>query len=96
MSQIPADFRRLYLQPGTFPVRCRAMDNKTIAHELLKGKRKYYNVRDAGQATAIRVAAHRLGGVVTAKAQGKGFKMVKSSRRVTRRSTKAKRGSKRR
>jgi hypothetical protein len=71
------------------------MDNKTIAQELLKGKRKYHNVRDAGQATAIRVAAHRLGGVVTAKAQGKGFRMVKSTRKVTRRS-KAKRAGKRR
>ncbi len=58
------------------------MTNKEIADALLRGKRTSYLVKHQKLATAIRVAGHRLGGVLTAKAEKKGWRLVKSSARV--------------
>jgi hypothetical protein len=61
------------------------MINKDLADSLLRGKRKSIKVRTLKHATAIRVAGHRLGGVLTVKKDKQGFKLVKSSAKVTHR-----------
>ena len=55
------------------------MTNKAIAEAIIRGKKKSYRVTNFKLATAIRVAGHRLGGVLTAKAEKKGWRLVKSS-----------------
>lgn len=59
------------------------MSNKAIADAVLKGKKAFVKVKTLREATAIRVAGHRLGGVLTVKAEKVGFRLVKSSARVT-------------
>ncbi len=68
-----------------------ALQNKEIAEQILKGKKKFVCVGDLKRATAIRVAGHRLGGVITVQREGKNsFRLVKSTAKVTHRA-KAKR-----
>jgi hypothetical protein len=43
--------------------------NKEIADAIIRGKKKSYLAKNVKLATAIRVAGHRLGGVLTAKAE---------------------------
>jgi hypothetical protein len=64
------------------------MTNKAIADAVLKGKKTFVKVKTLREATAIRVAGHRLGGVLTVKAEKSGFRLVKSTARVTHRPTK--------
>jgi hypothetical protein len=64
------------------------MSNKAVADAVLKGKKSFVKVKTLREATAIRVAGHRLGGVLTVKAEKSGFRLVKSSARVTHRPTK--------
>jgi hypothetical protein len=61
------------------------MDNKAIADQLLRGKKKSFHVGTLKAATAIRVAGHRLGGVLTVKKQKKGFRLIKSTAKVVHR-----------
>lgn len=63
--------------------------NKAIAEALLKGERKSYRVTNFKLATAIRVAGHRLGRVLTAKAEKSGWRLVKSAARVWHKKKKA-------
>jgi len=72
------------------------MTNKEIAEALVRGKRTSYRVTNFKLATAIRVAGHRLGGVLTAKAEKKGWRLVKSSARVSHKKKTVKRPLKRR
>ena len=72
------------------------MTNKEIAEAIIRGKRKSYRVKNLKLATAIRVAGHRLGGVLTVKAEKKGWRLVKSSARVRHRKKSVKRRLKRR
>lgn len=63
-----------------------AMQNKEIAEQILKGKKKFVRVGDLKRATAIRVAGHRLGGVITVQREDKSsFRLVKSAAKVTHR-----------
>ena len=71
------------------------MTNKEIAEALIRGKRTSHLVRNLKLATAIRVAGHRLGGVLTAKAEKKGWRLVKSSARVRHRKIQKKKAVKR-
>ena len=59
-----------------------AMTNKEIADQLLRGKKKAHQVATLKHATAIRVAGHRLGGVLTVQKQKNGFSLSKSSAKV--------------
>jgi len=61
------------------------MTNKDLADSLLRGKRKSISVRTLKHATAVRVAGHRLGGVLTVKTEKQGFRLVKSTAKVTHR-----------
>jgi len=70
------------------------MTNKEIAEAIIKGKRQFYRVTDFKRATAIRVAGHRLGAVLTAQSVKKGWKLVKSSARVRHQPKAAKRRAK--
>jgi len=54
------------------------MTNKEIADAIIRGKKKSYRVTNFKLATAIRVAGHRLGGVLTAKAEKKGWRLAQS------------------
>ena len=58
------------------------MTNREIADAIIRGKKKSYLAKNLKLATAIRVAGHRLGGVLTAKAEKKGWRLVKSAARV--------------
>jgi|GEM_PF-6375007 len=58
------------------------MTNKEIADAIIRKKKKSYLAKNVKLATAIRVAGHRLGGVLTAKAEKKGWRLVKSAARV--------------
>jgi hypothetical protein len=58
------------------------MTNKEIADQLLRGKRSSHLVKSLKLATAIRVAGHRLGGVLTVQKQKKGFRLIKSKAKV--------------
>lgn len=62
------------------------VENKAIAAQLLRGKKKSLRVGTLKLATAIRVAGHRLGGVLTVQKQKKGFLLVKSKAKVLHRS----------
>jgi hypothetical protein len=64
------------------------MSNKALAEAVLKGKKAFVKVKTLREATAIRVAGHRLGGVLTVKAEKSGFRLVKSTARVTHRPAK--------
>lgn len=68
------------------------MDNKVIAGQLLSGKKKSLHVGTLKIATAVRVAGHRLGGVLTVQKQKKGFLLIKSTAKVMHRK-KAKKSS---
>ena len=72
------------------------MDNKAIASALLKGKKKSVLVANLKHATAIRVAAHRLGGVLTVKAEKRRFRLFKSTAKVRHRKKPARRLASRR
>jgi hypothetical protein len=72
------------------------MSNKEIADAIIRGKKKSYRVTNFKLATAIRVAGHRLGGVLTAKAEKKGWRLVKSPARVRHKKKVVKRRLKRR
>jgi hypothetical protein len=61
------------------------MTNKDLADSLLRGKRQSISVLTLKHATAVRVAGHRLGGVLTVKKDKKGFILVKSTAKVTHR-----------
>ena len=58
------------------------MNNREIAEQLIHGKKKSYRAGKLKQATAIRVAAHRLGGVLTVQRVKQGFRLVKSTAKV--------------
>ncbi|WP_438479764.1 hypothetical protein [Oleiharenicola lentus] len=64
------------------------MSNKATAELLLKGKKSYVRVKNLKQATAVRVAGHRLGGVLTVSEVQGGYKLVKSKAKVTHRPVK--------
>lgn len=66
------------------------MTNKEIADSLVRGKKKSHRVPDLKRATAIRVAGHRLGGVLTALREKGGWRLVKSPARVSHRKKPAK------
>ncbi len=68
----------------------RPMNNKATADQILRGKKKSINVGNLKLATAIRVAGHRLGGVLTVQRIKGGFRLVKSTAKVTHRPKKAK------
>lgn len=62
------------------------MLNREIADQILRGKRKTARVASLRQATAIRVAGHRLGGVLTVRQTGKKvWTLTKSDAKVTHR-----------
>ena len=62
------------------------MTNREIAQALLRGKKQRVQVKTLKAATAIRVAGHRLGGVLTVtKVKGGGFRLVKSTAKVSHR-----------
>ena len=58
------------------------MGNKEIAAQLLRGKKKAHLAKSLKLATAIRVAGHRLGGVLTVQKQKQGFRLIKSTSKV--------------
>ena len=58
------------------------MTNKEIADQLLRGKKKAHLAKTLKLATAIRVAGHRLGGVLTVQKQKRGFRLIKSVAKV--------------
>lgn len=58
------------------------MTNKEIADAIIRGKKKTYLAKNEKLATAIRVAGHRLGSVLTVKKEKKGWRLVKSTARV--------------
>lgn len=58
------------------------MTNKEIADQLLRRKKASHQAATLKQATAIRVAAHRLGGVLTVQRIKKGFRLTKSAAKV--------------
>ena len=58
------------------------MTNKEIADQLLRKKKASHQVATLKHATAIRVAAHRLGGVLTVQKVKKGFRLTKSAAKV--------------
>lgn len=65
------------------------MTNKEIADQILRGKKKSARVSSLRLATAIRVAGHRLGGVITVRATGKkAWTLTKSKAKVTHRAKK--------
>ncbi|WP_438482563.1 hypothetical protein [Oleiharenicola lentus] len=64
------------------------MSNRAIAEQILKGKKTYVRVKNLRHATAVRVAGHRLGGVLTVTPVKGGFKLVKSKSKVTHRPAK--------
>lgn len=68
-----------------------ALTNKGIAEELIKKRRAAYVVPDLRRATAIRVAGHRLGKVLTVRREKRGWKLVLSSTRVSHRRRQASR-----
>ncbi len=70
------------------------MTNKEIADAIIRGKKTSYLAKNVKLATAIRVAGHRLGGVLTAKAEKKGWRLVKSAARVWHKKKVVKRRSK--
>ena len=72
------------------------MTNREIADALIRGKKKSHLAKNFKLATAIRVAGHRLGGVLTAKAAKKGWRLVKSTSRVWHKKKTLKRRLKRR
>ena len=72
------------------------MTNREIADAIIHGKKKSHLAKNFKLATAIRVAGHRLGGVLTAKAEKKGWRLVKSSARVRHKKKAVKRRLKRR
>jgi hypothetical protein len=57
------------------------MTNKEIAAAVIKGTKNSHRVTDFKRATAIRLAGHRLGAVLTAKSEKGGWRLVKSSAR---------------
>jgi hypothetical protein len=59
------------------------MTNSEIASQVLKGKKKFVRVARQKQATAIRVAGHRLGGVLTVQRVKGGWRLVKSRAKVS-------------
>lgn len=65
------------------------MTNKEIADQILRGKKKSARVSSLRLATAIRVAGHRLGGVITVRATGKKtWTLTKSKAKVSHRAKK--------
>ena len=58
------------------------MTNKEIADQLLRKKKASHKVATLKLATAIRVAGHRLGGVLTVQKAKKGFRLTKSAAKV--------------
>jgi hypothetical protein len=66
------------------------MTNKEIADQLLGKKKASHQVATLKLATAIRVAAHRLGGVLTVQRMKKGFRLTKSAAKVWHRKAKKK------
>jgi len=68
----------------------RPMDNKAVADQILREKKKFVQVGNLKLATAIRVAGHRLGGVITVQRVKGGFRLVKSTAKVTHRPKKPK------
>lgn len=61
------------------------MTNKDIAEQIIRGKRKFVRVPTLRRATAIRVAGHRLGSVLTAQRVKGGWRLVKSDAKVSHR-----------
>lgn len=62
------------------------ISNKDLASELIKGKRKTVIAANLKHATAIRVAGHRLGSVLSVvAAKGGKFEITKASTKVTHR-----------
>ncbi len=59
------------------------VSNKEIADQLLLGKKSAHFAQSLKLATAIRVAGHRLGGVLTVQKQKKGFRLIKSKAKVS-------------
>lgn len=73
------------------------MTNKAIADQILRGKRKSVRVANLRLATAIRVAGHRLGGVITVRqTDRKVWTLTKSAAKVTHRPKKKSAAKKRR
>jgi hypothetical protein len=64
------------------------MTNREIADALLRGKKKKHKVESLKAATAIRVAGHRLGGVITVRRKKKKFVLFKSKAKVWHRTKK--------
>jgi hypothetical protein len=58
------------------------MTNREIAEALVQGKRKSHRVKNFKLATAIRIAGHRLGGVLTVTSEQGAWRIVKSPARV--------------
>jgi hypothetical protein len=59
------------------------MTNKALAEQILNGKRKSIRVSSLRHATAIRVAGHRLGGVLTVRrSDRKTWTLTKSAAKV--------------
>ena len=61
------------------------MTNKKVADQLLRKKKTSHKVATLKHATAIRVAAHRLGGVLTVQRVKKGFRLTESTAKVSHR-----------
>lgn len=66
------------------------MTNKDLARSIKSGKRAFATVASLREATALRVAGHRLGVVLKVTKGKKGFRLTKSSSRVTHRKPVAK------
>lgn len=63
----------------------RTMSNKDIAQLVISGKKRFVRAATLRQATAIRVAGHRLGAVLTTQRLKRGFRLVKSDTKITHR-----------
>jgi hypothetical protein len=59
--------------------------NKEIAEALIAGRTKTYAASDLKKATAVRVAGHRLGFVLTVKAKARGWVIVNAGAKVSHR-----------
>jgi len=66
-------------------VRVPTMTNKEVAEKILRGKVRSTKVRTMKLATAIRVAGHRAGGVITVQRVKRGFKLVRSAAKISHR-----------
>lgn len=62
------------------------ISNKDLASDLIKGQRKRLAISNPKQATAIRVAGHRLGHVITITKNGaRDFTLTKAGTKVSHR-----------